>query len=347
MTTTNEWKDVNVSKKKVPPKVFTEEIYILTNMLRNGACIRCINRSCKNNEPHGEQFPDRISNFVHNPLHINGLNQYFIDANLDFNGKQPFYTICNYLMGKCKNCEDGRIKYVDFNNEKLAVCYPSLDRDNNKITVGMHIDIKLILKGKKYEVSALPFELIINKKELYLNEDMISIKDEWPSLDVDQHKRKRITSPVMSFAHIKNSLKNDNIIINEEKNINKSDSTHFYPIQEKKNNKSENDNINNYIDDQIRIYKNKEYDLLDELDYIKNKYDNLLDELDFIKNENSNIRFENFELKNKLDDSRRSSSKNLVHNNEKYDEIIYNIDNINTRVTNQFLKTEYSEYTLI
>lgn len=332
MSAKSEWKDVNITKKKHSPKVLTEEIYILSNMLKNGACLRCINRSCKINEPHGEPFPDRISNFVHNPLHINGLNQFFLDANLDFNGKQPYYTICNYFMGdKCKNCNEGRLKEVDFNGEKLVICHPPLDRDNNKITIGMHIDIKLILKGKKYEILALPYEVIIQKKEeLYFNDDIIvPIKEEWPSLDND-NKRKRIASPVMSFAHIKDSFKNN---------------ATFYPIQEKLDTKLESKFENNYVDDLIKGFKNREYDLLDELDYIKNKNDDLMYEFDHLKKENSDIRFENYQLKKNLDEMKRSS--NLNTNNEMYNEILYNIDNINTRVTNQFLKTEYSEYILI
>ena len=333
-----DWKDVNVSKKKHNPKVFTEEIYILSDLLckniengKDSACIRCINRSCKNTKPHGEAFPDKISHFVQNPLHINGLNQYVQNANLDFNGKQPFYTICNYLMGKCKNCEEGRIKYIDFENDKLGVCYPSLDRDNIKITVGMHIDIKLILKGKKYEVSALPFEVIINKKELYLNEDMVSIKEEWPSLDVD-HKRKRIASPVLNFSHIKDSFKNDD---------------HFYPIQEnleKDNNKFNSNPNNKYIDDIIREYKNREYDILDELDYVKKDFHDLLYDYHDLKDQNKSIIFENYELKNKIDELTRSINNNLYQNNndDMYNEIIHNMNNINTRVTNQFLKSEYN-----
>jgi hypothetical protein len=344
MSGINEWKDVNVQKKKQSPKVCTElETDLVKLLVEDGSCIRCINRSCKNNKPHGEKFPDKISHFVQNPLHINGLAKLIQDANLDFNGKQPFFTICNYIMGNCKNCEEGRIKCVDFNDQYISLCHPPLDNDKDKITVGMHMNIKLIIKGKKYEVSPLPFEVIINRnKGGNLNIDTVSVKDEWPALDVD-HKRKRIASPVMSFAHIKDSFKNSENI-DKNNDITEKNNDYFIPIQDK--DKNENKNMFNakvadYIDDQIYRYKNRENDLLDEMDYIKHKYDDLLYEFNQLKTDNKNLSFENYELKNNLDELRRKSYFNQDSNNDIYNEIKYNIDNINNRVTNQFLESEY------
>ena len=143
------WNNVKSNQKK--NKIIKEEEYILSDILFNGGCMRCMNKSCTINENHGIYFPEKLTTFVQNPTYINGIEKSIQNAKLDFNGKKPFYTTCNYANKKCRNCEEGRIKYIDFNNEKIALCYPSLDAIRYKVTVGLHIDIKLILKGPQYQ----------------------------------------------------------------------------------------------------------------------------------------------------------------------------------------------------
>ena len=151
---TENWNNVKNNHKK--NKNIKEEEHLLSNILFNGGCMRCMNKSCTINENHGIFFPEKISVFVQNPTYINGIEKSIQNEKLDFNGKKPFFTTCNYTNRNCRNCEEGRIKYITFNNEKIALCYPSLEAIRFKVTVGLHIDIKLILKGAKYDVSAIP-----------------------------------------------------------------------------------------------------------------------------------------------------------------------------------------------
>ena len=56
------------SKKKTEIKAETEETYLLSDILSNGGCIRCMNKTCKINGIHGmpfsEDFPDVKAKYI-------------------------------------------------------------------------------------------------------------------------------------------------------------------------------------------------------------------------------------------------------------------------------------------
>ena len=279
--TDNNWNNVKNNKKKN----VKEEEYILSNILSNGGCIRCMNRSCTINENHGIVFPEKICTFVQNPTYINGIEKSIQTAKLDFNGKKPFYTTCNYTNRKCRNCEEGRIKYITFNNEKIALCYPSLEVIRFKVTVGLHIDIKLILKGTKYEVSALPiipFINIIEEKKI----DNSYSEENWPTLYKDSPII-CIKSPILDFSHIEKNFHESKEEINEIKEVPKNINIEEIQIEENakikdliyQNNylKKENKKLLNEI--KILEEKNKR-----EMFIINNqhKYDEILDNVKFL-----------------------------------------------------------------
>ena len=79
------------------------ETYFLLDILDNGGCMRCMNKTCKNTDRHGIHFPEKICTFIQNPTYINGISHAIKEAKLNFNNKTPFYTTCNYINGNCRD----------------------------------------------------------------------------------------------------------------------------------------------------------------------------------------------------------------------------------------------------
>jgi cell division protein FtsB len=312
------WKDVKNTQKKY--KNIKEELYILSDILFNGGCMRCMNKSCTINEDHGIYFPEKISTFVQNPTYINGIEKSIQNAKLDFNGKKPFFTTCNYANKKCRNCEEGRIKYINFNNEKIALCYPSLEAIRFKVTVGLHIDIKLILKGTKYEVSAIPINIIIENKKienLPVEKKELSSEENWPILCNNTSKSQ--IKNVLDYSQIEKSIDLSTKQIEEEKL-----DTIKVVISRIKEEKSIN-----LVDNSILIEKDKKIkDLSYENNYLKNEVKKLYDQNILLEEKNKREMF-------------------IINNKHKYDEILENVKYLNTRITQQFFETNYDQYVLI
>lgn len=163
-----------------------DNIYLLSELLKEGACLRCINNTCKFQHKNNVSYPDKICRFVKNPTLITGVTQILMNANLDFNGKEVYHTICNYINGNCKNCIEGRKKKVLYNNntQYFYVCYPNLNNSaRQKITVGIHFDIKILINANETKVSILPYQLETEfennneKKNLKKDNDVKSLTD--------------------------------------------------------------------------------------------------------------------------------------------------------------------------
>ena len=328
-----EWNTVtNIPKNKSKKKV-EEVTYLLSELLSNGACMRCMNKSCKITEQHGIFYPDKISTFILNPSYINGVQKCIDNENLDFNGKKPFYTTCNYTFGKCRNCEEGRLKYITINEQQVAICFPVVDSVRFKITIGLHIDIKLVMKGKHFDASFLPIEIFLkNENNLDIeNEvhDNTSFTDNnWPSLSIKDNDEK-IDKPkkVMDFNKIAKQ--------NSHQIINKTDET-LDVSSDSYENDEEYWKKDIYINDiaKFTIKTENEYllfksylDLLDENYYLRYDINKYKEEINNVKNENKREKF-------------------IIKNNKIYNEILENIKYINNRVTDQFIDTNYSDYVL-
>lgn len=302
---------------KTLKKSTNEETFFLLDLLKNGSCIRCINKSCKINEEHCKPFPERISTFVQNPTYITGMSKAIENASLDFNGKKPFYTVCNYVNKRCRNCEEGRIKHIIFEDKKIIMCYPILIENKPKVTIGIHINIKLIMKGYKYEVSFIPIELTskVEQETKFSNIQSIPlietpVLEQWPSLSEE------INIPLQSDKNI------------SEKNEGIKDFSHIKKIHEK------NDEI-------IEEIQKKEEEVV-QIPVTKKENENeerLYARIKHLNNEINNLKEQLFETNKNLERS------NLINKNGTiYEEILYNIDEINNRVTEQFLNTNYSDY---
>lgn len=306
-------------------KVPREDVFFLLNMLDNGGCIRCMNKSCNIKEKHGIDFPEKMCTFVKNPIYINGMNDLMEEANPDFNGKKAFFTICNYVHKKCRNCQEGRIKYINFNDKKIALCHPILDDIKTKITVGVHIDIKLIMRGHKYEVSFIPLDI---------NEPLPPIKvlnHEVDTLNkISQIEALNIEFPSLSPANKTSPSKVLNVEFPSLSPVNKISSSKIMDYSIIKKIASEEKKVDDFKrDEHIEEEDNKKV-VNDSQLLIKNKY---------LENINSDL---NNELKKVKEELMKEKFK--LKNSNIYEEIIYNIKTLNTRITEQFVNTHYSEY---
>ena len=327
----DDWKPIKQKKDKKKQIVneINEEVFYLSNLLNDGACIRCINKSCKINQPHGIPFPDKLCVFVQKPTYIDGIEQLLNDAVIDFNGKKPFYTICNYINGNCKNCEDGRIKFVKYNDESIALCYPNLENIKNKVTIGVHVDIKLIIKGNKFNASLIPVEILFEEED---NNDYYLEKskeiDEWPILNnINVVKKNDFSFLDVVKMHSKDEIIDSNNEINNEIN----------------NNNIKNEE--NYINENIN---NIDYDY-EYIDYLKRCLYELEDKNHFLEKEILALTSKNNELLEKVKTLERNIEydKIIFKYGEKYDEILYNLNNLNNSISDQFFEENYSKYILL
>lgn len=320
------WSEVS-SKRREPKSQHKEEIFYLLENLNNGGCMRCMNKSCKINERHGLPYPDKICTFVQNPTYINGMEKCIKDSKLDFNGKIPFYTTCNYVNGKCRNCEEGRVKYISFNKEQVAVCYPVLEGIRNKVTVGMHIDIKMVMKGSKYEISLCP--LNISKILPVLKSDKVAVDnltaDNFPSLVIEIKETPLLNGTESYLSKTKDDYVNisPNILVE----INR-------PLRLSTN--SENSSHEQVCQEFIEV-KTVQEDT-DEMKCELNKY--ILENL-HLKREIIELKQENSQIKEK-----NMKEMYIIDHKYKYAECAENIRSISDRVSQQFFNTNYSDYVI-
>lgn len=305
------WSEVPTKRREPKAQPKEETFYLLEN-LNNGACMRCMNKSCKINERHGLPYPDKICTFIQNPTYINGMEKSIKDSKLDFNGKVPFFTTCNYVNGRCRNCEEGRIKYISFNKEKIAVCYPILEGIRHKVTVGVHIDIRMVMKGSKYEVTLFPLNVNVVLPVIQVKSDPLA-SENFPSLGNEDKDIKvtidTIPIPINSYAtKAKDNSKETRInILIEKKDV---------------------------IICPVPVESTKP---ISEDEKIK---------FQLLSTENLKLKKELSDLQRDICDLKEKNSKEMfiINNKFKYAECSENIRSISDRVSQQFYDTNYSDY---
>jgi len=152
-----------------------EQTYFLSKLLNQGGCLSCLNKRCLIKEQHGIPFPDKFCNYIKYPTNISDIKNSIEKENIDLEGKTPIYTICNYINKVCKNCEEGRYKRIKLNNKNFVICFSLTKTD--KITFGVHIDLKLVLKGTQFDIIAMPYDMKIKKAEISIKEAMNLLLD--------------------------------------------------------------------------------------------------------------------------------------------------------------------------
>jgi hypothetical protein len=61
-------------------------------------------------------------------------------------------------MGNCNNCRENRVKNIRINGNKIILCHPDFNKIKDKITVGLHIDLKINVQWNKTNISVFPIE---------------------------------------------------------------------------------------------------------------------------------------------------------------------------------------------
>ena len=344
----DEWqpsKQKKKEKKKNHNENIHEEIFFLSNLLCEGACLRCINKSCKINHDHGIPYPEKMSVFVQNPSYISGMDKVFNEADIDFNGKKPFYTICNYINGNCRNCQEGRIKYIKYNDENIALCYPILENIRNKVTIGVHADIKLIMKGNKFDSAIIPVEIIFEEdnfeSDKYNNEEVV---DEWPILNEykknfeNENEDKNKKNFENSFLNaLKLNSNDDKIKDYEDKIIDEYDNKYDDTYNQKENINFENNNNYDY-----RYENDYQYRLEEQNHFLEEEVLRLTKITDSLHEKNFSLEKKVNSLEKKIE-----YDKIIFKYGEKYDEILYNLNNLNNRISDQFFEQNYSDYIIL
>ena len=124
--------------------------YTLSNLVWDHRfCIRCLqNTKCNHATEHALEQDFPLKNMLQNPSRINILNKYLENQDLGFDNQQVRFNICTFIYsnGNCKNCNEGRFKFIDINGEKIKYCYSDLNpkKIRTKLPIGLHIDLVFV-----------------------------------------------------------------------------------------------------------------------------------------------------------------------------------------------------------
>ncbi len=238
--------------KHVPVKQFTRnsednKLYKLTDCLNNNSCYFCMTKSCKRTDKHGEDFPTQFCTFVKYPTNIETIKKAIQEADLftQFEGYKPFYIVCKNIHKECQNCNDLRVKFID--NNKIALCYGTPFPNSTTITVGVHIDLKLIVRPTSYYVE--PIYIEIDGEKLIENFTNKHISD-------DEKSFTSISTPVKSIVidddydnHNNKSTSQDTNQNNNQDNNNLFDKDELEIITINSNDNNDINNNNNFDTD--------------------------------------------------------------------------------------------------
>ena len=336
------WNTVEIKKRE--KNTFIEDVYYLSQLIHNGACTKCLANNCNYTESHGIPFPEKIKVFVRNPLFIPEIKEEIEKAKLDFGDLKPIYTTCNFthIEKNCNNCRDGRIKIIKFKDSEILLCHSSLEAAINKITVGIHFDIKLVMKGKNYTVSAIPVDFshileYLDRKEI--QEEKYDDRQEevpiesWPSLNdnvsAQKHNWGNTLLEKLKAARTEeidegcNTLSDSHPVSAEKSNI---------PIISLNELELRNRQLIQGIQTKILQLDIVDISLQNNELYLENV--DLREELEFLTNKYNT-------LKKKFD-----NECYMNKNKEKYEEMLNNLEHLTNRVSQQFLETNYSDYVI-
>lgn len=302
----------------------SDKLYCLSDFLNEGGCLRCVKGNCRNPPTHSLPFPAEFADYVKNPTKIDGFLKAISATKLDFS-KAPFYTICDYVNGRCRNCEEGRIKYVIYKEQKIGLCYPGakFDKSRNKVTIGLHIDVEVIKKGARFEGRIIPISINCTKQNARNSKDMPPVEQDFKQSDKDA------VFSLDDFAPLS--------VIGQPPSV-----VHIDPKQsDVKQNNLDFSKVTQNIDNEIfNIEENKRKHI--ESTMISISKESLMN----LKTENDYLRFENTRqyTKIKLLEQELSKLRYSNHDPKLVEEALHNMKRLNSRVSADFMNSQYSVF---
>ena len=311
----------------VPKKseIKADAIYNLSDFLNEGGCLRCVKGNCRNPPTHSLPFPKEFGDYVKNPTKNDGFFKAVSTTKFDFT-KFPFYTICDYVNGKCKNCEEGRFKYIIYKEQKIAVCYPDpkFDKSRNKVTIGLHIDVEVIKKGVRFEGRIVPVSINSTKHD---TKDIVPVEQDFKQSDkdvvfsLDDFIPLSVIGQPSNAVHI-DSKKPDALDIDLKQNnvdFSKVTKTINDDIKENKQIKQKEDEL------MISISRNALLNIKTENDYLKSENTRQYTKIKLLEQELSKLRYSN-------------------HDPKLVEEALFNMKRLNSRVAADFMNSQYSVF---
>jgi len=320
---------------------YEEHVYYRLSEFQNeGGCLRCVTKTCNITGKHGISYPEEFAFYVKNPTKIGNVASAIFNASLDFNKKTPLYAICNYNSGKCKNCENGRIKYVKIDDYDIPFCYPDLLKVRNKATIGIHADVKVTKKGQNCEAFIYPIQQIqqlqnndqsydtysigsnsyikdININNNYFNENITYMKDSYESyeyIDINEIKNDEPFPILVKDNIVENNTTKPKLDFSRVKDIN-------LEIMNEEKKKMEDENKT--VEINVKVFSD-------------------------IQSENNSLKRRVKEYEYVIHSLKRDLNKIKYSNPdpEIAPEVIYNLKRVNNRVSDDFMRAKYPTFNI-
>ena len=282
----------NVSEEDINNE--NKEIYTLSDLIwgEHRFCIRCLqNTKCNNAAEHAIEQDFPLKNMLQNPSRISILNKYLEKQDLGFENQQVRFNICTFIYsnGNCKNCNEGRFKFIDINGEKIKYCYSDLNpkKIRTKLPIGLHIDLVFVedIITKKINIT----------KVLQLQEEEL----------INPHKHNQYNKQYNNNDEQVNISKDFSSNINENfpdltnnDNLQNNDNLNFSIISNKYGN-------NNYQNNTIESSKFHKESINSTGKYTSEKIESLYKENISLNNEIKSLKLENKYLSNSYETSKK------------------------------------------
>ena len=386
----NNANNLNNSNNTTNIKNEEPEEAFLSTYINSGCCFFCMIKRCTKIHQNNTPFPDALPYFLERPMRINLLNSVIQNQNLGFGETQEYnINICTYIYAynNCKNCEEGRFKFVEINGKQIKFCYPEINKNHNKLPIWLHIDLKFSINSNNriniLEIMPLNEELLTNnnknnknKNEKYIkynnndkfNNDSNSVVSDM-SFDNFNNYPKMMHENIENNKHIENNKNNKN-----NKNFNYSVISKKYHSQEeiqmKESCKDENviTNTSN-ISEKTVLTEDKKADIIDyskeNFVFLQQSYDKdikqYIADLDNkngkLNNENTYLLINQNDLNNKIKILERKNDVLQKEHNElsvkveerlkEINQAFNNVENLGNKVVETYRESNFDKYKII